>query len=246
MKTPFTCLLLLLWLVSCQDNQKLTFKSTIETTDTCESCAKIKLTIPEAQGNTKLVRTINTALNEEVIHLLTFDEAVVIETKHDAIASFKNGFIALKQKFSDEIPWEASIEAMVTYEDKDRITLVLDSYIFTGGAHGYGSLTYLNFNKRSGEELEQWQLFEDLEHFQNFAEIKFRIQEGIPQDDAINSTGFIFENDVFQLPNNIGFTKEGLQLLYNPYEIASHADGIITLTLPYIEVRNYLAHKLTL
>ena len=51
----------------------------------------------------------------------------------------------------------------------------------------------------------------------------------------------MFENDEFYLPNNIGFTKNGLQLIYNQYEVASYADGPMSITLPYAEIRNYLA-----
>jgi len=119
----------------------------------------------------------------------------------------------------------------------------LNSYLFTGGAHGYTTRTFLNFNKRKGKEIENWELFKDLEHFKNFAEAKFRFQEDIPANNPINSTGFMFEQDEFYLPENIGFTEKGLVLLYNQYEVASYADGAIELVLPYGEVKKYLTKK---
>ena len=42
----------------------------------------------------------------------------------------------------------------------------------------------------------------------------------------------MFEEDRFSLPENLGFTPGGLELLYNPYEVASYADGPISLVLP--------------
>jgi len=246
MKTPFSYLILILWLVSCEEDHKLTFIASKQMDHACADCTKIELMIPEAQGNSKLVRTINTAVNEEVIRLLTFDDTIIIRNPQDAITSFKKGFSELRKKFEDEAPWEAKISAQVSYEDKERITLSLDSYLFTGGAHGYRALTYLNFDKKQEEELEHWQLFKDVAHFEHFAELKFRIQEGIPQNTAINSTGFMFENGIFHLPKNIGFTAEGLLLLYNPYEVASYADGSVPLLIPYEEVTNYLSRKIEL
>ncbi|TFG74190.1 MAG: DUF3298 domain-containing protein, partial [Flavobacteriales bacterium] len=65
----------------------------------------------------------------------------------------------------------------------------------------------------------------------------------IPLDKPINQTGLMFEQDTFYLPENIGFTKDGLQLLYNPYEVASYADGTIVLTLSYQEVGPFLSDK---
>ncbi|MEX0362627.1 MAG: RsiV family protein, partial [Allomuricauda sp.] len=113
-------------------------------------------------------------------------------------------------------------------------------YTFTGGAHGYSAVTFLNFDKIKGQETEQWELFEDEEGFVNYAETKFRIQEGIPQDANINGTGFMFEGDHFHLSENLGYTQDGIQLIYNQYEIASYADGPKILTIPFAEANKYL------
>ena len=138
-------------------------------------------------------------------------------------------------------PWEAKIDGSVVYEDKELLTLQLQSYVFTGGAHGYSAQRFLNFDKKRGVALENWQLFQNREAFEQFVETKFREQEAIPAEASINQTGLMFESDRFYLPENIGFTKEGVKLLYNPYEVASYADGPIVLTLPFNEVRPFLA-----
>ena len=78
----------------------------------------------------------------------------------------------------------------------------------------------------------------------DLAEAKFRSQEKIPATQSINSTGFMFDGEAFYLPENIGFTPKGIQLLYNQYEVASYADGPIILTLPYEEVKEYLTVKI--
>ena len=179
-----------------------------------------------------------------MISLLVHDEEVEASTLTDAIRSFKNGYTELRKLFPDETAvWKAKIAGSVSYEDKNVLTIAMNSYLFTGGAHGYTTRRFLNFDKRKGEEIENWELFKDQKHFKNFAETKFRIQENIPPNHPINSTGFMFEQDKFYLPENIGFTAEGLVLLYNQYEVASYADGAIELVLPYPEIRNYLARK---
>ena len=50
----------------------------------------------------------------------------------------------------------------------------------------------------------------------------------------------MFEGDSFYLPQNIGYTQNGLQLFYEQYEVASYADGPITLTVPYIEIEKFM------
>jgi hypothetical protein len=70
------------------------------------------------------------------------------------------------------------------------------------------------------------------------------MQEKIPEGEPINSTGYMFERDTFYLPQNIGFTQDGVKLLYNEYEVASYADGPVELLLPYKEVKKYLSGRI--
>lgn len=232
----------MLLLSSCGKDENLTFETERHAYTNCSECPVISIEIPRAIEKRKICETVNNALKEEVISLLSYEEDEVIVDIPGALSSFSRGFKDLTNKFPDEaIPWEARIKGEITYESKDLLTIGLSSYIFTGGAHGYGSTRFLNFDKRSGEELESTMLFKNREKFERFAETKFRMQEDIPQEEPINSTGFMFEQDIYYLPENIGFTQEGLKLLYNPYEVASYADGTIELILPYSEVKKYLA-----
>lgn len=245
MKVPIPQILCFLLFLGCNEESKLAFEPLTISDAACNSCPQIGVEIPKALDRTKLADTINTALEEELISLLVFDDGIEASTVAEAIQSFKNGYVELKNLYPDETTgWEAKITGVVSYEDKNIISIALNSYLFTGGAHGYTTHRFLNFNKRKGTEIENWALFKDRKRFEHFAETKFRIQEDIPQNDGINSTGFMFEQDEFHLPENIGFTDKGLVLLYNQYEVASFADGAIELVLPFNEIKNYLTTKI--
>ncbi|MEO9512322.1 MAG: DUF3298 and DUF4163 domain-containing protein [Flavobacteriaceae bacterium] len=241
MKKSGILMLLLLCTLGCENEAKLTFEPLQIHGNACDQCPKVEINIPKALDKTAIAGTINTAMTEEVIALLSFDEEKEISSVADAVASFTRSFEELIERFPDEtVGWEATLDSEVVYEDKNVISLVLNTYTFTGGAHGYGSTTYLNFDKLKGTEFENRELFKDMEGFLKFAESKFRVQETIPQDENINSTGFMFERDTFHLAENIGYTPDGIQLVYNQYEIASYADGPVILTLPYAEINKYL------
>lgn len=245
MKTSITCLVLFLVLISCKKEDKLTFEPLVITQHECADCPEVSISIPNAIEQTKLTRTINRTLKEEIISLLLYDDDLEATTIEEAITSFTHGYTELREEYADETAqWEAKIDGEKVYEDDVLLTIELNTYLFTGGAHGYGSKRFLNFDKKKGTELENWQLFKDLENFQKYAETEFRIKESIPEGKPINSTGFMFERDSFYLPENIGLTKEGLKLLYNQYEVASYADGPIELTLPYSDVKKFLAAKI--
>lgn len=227
--------------IGCKEDRNLIFEPSNFKNESCKNCASITILVPRALGNKKIDEVINTALREEIISILKYDDEVDANSIDSAMESFQSEYIQLRDKFPEEATtWEATINGEVTYENDTILTIRLDYYLFTGGAHGYSSVRFLNFDKEKGKELGNEELFSDIEAFEGLAESKFRIKEKIPNSESINSTGFMFENDVFYLPENIGFTKEGLQLFYEQYEVASYADGPIVLTIPFKEIQKYL------
>mgnify|MGYP001459977929 CR=1 FL=1 len=244
MKRLLFLFLFSLMFVGCKNDNGLVFEPSNFGNVPCENCALVNISIPKAIGNMRLDETINTALREEITFILKYDDEVEASSIDMAIKSFQNAFAKLKEKFPEEsTQWEATINGEVTFENEWILTIRLDYFLFTGGAHGYGSTRFLNFDKTKAVELNNEGLFKDILDFEGFAEAKFRKQEGIPSSESINSTGFMFEEDLFYLPDNMGFTKEGLQLFYEQYEVASYADGPIILTFPFEEIQKFLAQQ---
>jgi hypothetical protein len=229
-------------LLGCTQNESLVFNPVHLNSNPCSMCPEVKIGIPEAKGDSKVAFAINTALREEIISLLSFEDSLEVANIQDAIRSFQLGYEQIRKLYADEpAGWKAEIFGEVSYEDEYLVSIKLQTYIFTGGAHGYGSVRYLNFDKHRGAEMEHWQLFRNEPEFQQFAELKFRQDQNIPQGKSINSTGFMFEDDRFYLPENIGLSAEGLTLYYNQYEVASYADGPIEITLPFGEIDEFLS-----
>lgn len=243
MKKILAAALCLGLLIACETESKLTYEPLKLEGEACEKCPKIDINIPNALDDTPVAKAINRALGEEIISILSFSDGAEIDNVEKAIASFTDSYRELRDKYDYEMPWEATVDGRVVHENDELVCLEVKSYSFTGGAHGYSSTTYLNFDKGKSRELEAGELFRDLKGFEDFAEARFRQRENIPAEGNINATGFMFEGDRFHLPLNIGYTDQGLQLIYNQYEVASYADGPIVLTLPYSEVNPYLKFK---
>ena len=144
------------------------------------------------------------------------------------------------KEFPESVKWEVTIDGSILSRHKEMICIQLDSYMFTGGAHGYNATNFINFNLKSGDELYPSDLIKDINKFALIAEKIFRKQENIPLDKNINSTGFMFENDQFHLPENIGFTENEIILIYNQYEVASYADGQKTIEIPLSQIKELL------
>ncbi|WP_047417175.1 DUF3298 and DUF4163 domain-containing protein [Cellulophaga sp. Hel_I_12] len=245
MKIQILFLLLLISVMGCKNKEEVAYVPLNYESDPCIDCATVAIAIFEFNKETDLGIAVNTALRKEIVRQLNFEGNAENASIEEAIAAFKKEFQDLRDMYPEEsIDWEAIIKSEITYENKDVLTIQLDTYIFTGGAHGHSTLRFLNFNKKKNELFENWELFKEIDDFEHFAETKFKIQEDIPQNSEINSTGFMFEGERFYLPNNLGFTKKGVQLIYNQYEIASYADGPIFMTLPYTEIESFLSVKI--
>ncbi len=243
MKFPIACcLFLVLICLGCKKDTNISLEPLLLVGDPCKECPEVRIEIPKAVKKDRISMAVNTALKEEIIFLLNFNDQADAATIEEAITGFTRDYSDISPLFLDEHGgWEARIKGEVSYEDPQMLTIKLDSYLYTGGAHGYEATRFLNFNKRKGTELQDWELFADRKDFLRYAELKFRKQEHIPEGKPINSTGYMFERDTFYLPENIGFTPEGVKLLYNQYEVASFAEGTVELVLPYKEVTKYLS-----
>lgn len=224
--------ILLLSLCSCREEQTLGMLPMTYTQET----PRVQLQIPQADTTLQLGRAINMALQDEVISLLAFDEAVDIQSIPEAVSSFSAGYTELIENFEGTPEWEAMIAADLSYEDAHLLSIRMQSYLFTGGAHGFEEVRYLNFDKRRGRVIEGINMFANYAPVLTLAEEMFRMAQAIPAGGDINSTGFMFEGDQFYLPETIGFDSHGMVLHYNQYEVSSYADGPITITLPWAEV----------
>jgi hypothetical protein len=241
MKNTFFLLLFLL-LASCASDTGLEMRPLEFSGEICDTCPVVRVSIPEAVNGHQLGRNVNTAIREEILELLDYDEERDAQDIPGAIAAFQQGFQQMQREFPEELTgWEASVKAFKSYEDSNVLSIQMDTYIFTGGAHGYPATTYLNFSKKTGEELDAEELFAEPGAFSEFAEAAFRKQYDIAPEAPINSTGFMFDENGFSLPQNIGLTTEGLILHYNPYEAASYADGALILRFPLSGVSSYMA-----
>lgn len=239
--------LILLLCVSCSkelDFENQSFEKTT-TLDCAQNCPNIQLEIPVAKNVDIISDSINKTIFAAVKSIVDFGDKPNNSNNYEQLTnSFIQAYEKLKKDFpKDHFGWEAKIEGKVKYSSENILNIEIDHYTFTGGAHGYAGLRSLIFDPKTGKKIENEKLFKNWELFKVFAEIKFRNKFKIPKDQPINSTGMFFENDIFQVAQNIFFTDEGILLHYNPYEIAAYVDGSRDLLIKYDEANDYLITK---
>ncbi|WP_378180707.1 DUF3298 domain-containing protein [Aquimarina sp. SS2-1] len=210
----------------------------------CEvtDCVITEIFLLESVSEDKISKDINQLIEKTAISILNIEEDNSITTVEKAVQNFNNSYQEIKKEFPEEImPYEVSIHCDISFQNANILSVIIDSYLFAGGAHGSGNSTYLNIDPKTGKSIENQKMIKDINQFSTFVEKKFRKTHSIPENASINSTGFFFENDIFSLPINIGLTDTHIILLYNQYEISSYAEGPIELKLDKQEVKDYFA-----
>ncbi|TSE06359.1 DUF3298 and DUF4163 domain-containing protein [Aquimarina algiphila] len=250
--TRFTFIYFLLIFIvfySCNNKESFTFEKENFTVDDlldCKvvDCASLEINLLKVIDDSQISTTINKEIEHVACSILNIGEQTSQETLKEAAHQFNTSYQEISEEFPDEtVPYEASINCELGFQCKGLLSVVMDSYVFTGGAHGYGSISYINIDTKSGKRIANKSLFKDYDAFVSYAEKVFRTQHKIPEEESINSTGFFFENDVFTLPENIGFTDKEVVLYYNQYEINSYAEGPVELKLNKEEVLSFFAIK---
>jgi hypothetical protein len=232
LKTKFLALLLVLILFSCEE---VTLVNFTETNNIYNENAIIELNIPKAEGTSTKAQAINKVVENHIANMLVFLEEPSDTLQLDyAIENFDSEYKSFKDGFGESaMVWDASFDGEVTYQSPMLISIAINSYINSGGAHGNLNVTFFNFDASTGELLQFDDLFNDKGGLKEIVKTHF-------EEETKGSEINYFFGEPFSLPANIGFNDEGIVCFYNVYEIASYADGITEFTVPFEDVEAYL------
>lgn len=239
MKHLFSIVVFLLVLTSCDSEFKPATFNSISIEKKFE--ADISVIYDNATGKSELSKAINESVERAIVSTLNSSE-----TKSDlnsALEDFNTEFINFKKDFPEDIEpvWELNIETEKTYQSEDIITIAISTYEFKGGAHGNDKIKFLNLDAKSGEVLNQSDIINNLNEFKTLAQSYF-IKSLETEDKGLKMEDFFF-GEPFQLPENIGYSEDGLVLLYNIYEVASYDRGYTEFVIPFEDVEPFLNYN---
>lgn len=140
----------------------------------------------------------------------------------DCAADFEDNADMMKWSSENEIKLETSNPKFITYK--------VETYDYTGGAHGNGLSRHFCFDAQTGEKVTWKKVFKGSSAAQMMAMIKRELKRQA-QLDSFND---------FHLPEFVAFGDKGLYVEYDHYEIACYADGAPSCTLPYSKISAHL------
>lgn len=140
------------------------------------------------------------------------------------------------------VNWEINNELTVEHNTPELLTVKYQTYQYTGGAHGNGSQLFFNLDPATGQTYRLQDFLTEPEYgdsLNSIAEVAFRERYDIGNQ-SLKSAGYWFQNNEFKLNDNFTITEEGLNFLFNAYEITSYAAGTPELFIPWQSIEGII------
>ena len=238
-KFPFVTIFLicLVAIMSCADEKSSALFNEVNiTTDSNEI---VDIYIPRAIGDNLVSEKINTKIDALIMASLNVGDSETNPpaTLDESINNFNKEYLNFQAQFPESpMVWEAQIDGELSYLSDAIISIAITNYQNTGGAHGNLVISFLNFDRNTGDIISNHNLFSNLNAFQDIARTYFF-------NEIADKKENYFDPNNFALPENIGFDDDGLILLYNTYEIAPYSSGLTEIHIPFDEIDSLLTFK---
>lgn len=136
--------------------------------------------------------------------------------------------------------YEKTIRNTILFNRGNVISQVINTYQYTGGAHGLSSTQGLNLDLSTGSPIR----YEDVFYQNDEKDISALILSYLlakykaNNQDELETMGFMF--DELQPSRNFVVNDQGITFIYGQYELGAYALGIIELFIPYYYIYMYM------
>lgn len=156
-----------------------------------------------------------------------------------AADSFMAQYVQMRKEFPESPQyWYLEQSVSASLDAPKIITLASGNSSYMGGAHPNSYLLYYNISKETGDTISLSNIFTQgfEKKLNELVDASFRKANNLKPDDNLSEKGGLFENKI-AFNYNFNINKDGsITFYYNPYEIASYAQGPIEITLTKEEI----------
>lgn len=136
------------------------------------------------------------------------------------------------------LSWEDRINGYFSGRWGHYVSYMVEYYNFRGGAHGINTMTPIIFDVRTGEVVPEEEFFADNYRTPVAGCIQAHLDEALEGDEE--SIAAIFEPDLVGPNGNYEITKDGVTWYYQPYDIAPYSVGVISVSVPWKELKEWV------
>ena len=134
--------------------------------------------------------------------------------------------------------WEDRLTGAFQAKYKNYMNYLVSYYSFRGGAHGIQTLSQIVFDAKTGEQVHEADLFAPGYEEPVAQLLRMAVKSAMEQEDP----------ELMQLVNleevspngNFSLHEDGVEWLFQPYEVGPYALGIVSATLTWEDLRPFM------
>ena len=182
---------------------------------------------------------------EDGILNAAFDMEEILGTVEETVTRYEDN---LKDEYFNEYEGDEGDSGVRTWEDHvngyfsgrygNFLSYMVEFYGFRGGAHGINTMTPVVFDRKTGDIVPEEVFFADGYREPVAALIQAHLPDALEGDEE--ALAAVFEPTLLG-PNGLyEVTKDGVTWYYQPYDIAPYYLGVISITVPWKELKPYI------
>lgn len=163
----------------------------------------------------------------------------------DICKAFFNSYILATEGIENlgntaSFSWENKYLMYPQFNENNLLSIRLDKYVFTGGAHGLTITDFANISLADGSILNMDDIFASgySRQLDELLNRKLRIMNGIQEGEMLSTSGFF--TDTISNPGRFYINHNGIGFIYNVYEIAPYSTGSTELFFTFDELKGIL------
>lgn len=137
---------------------------------------------------------------------------------------------------SDDYGYEDTRILHILTNTQNLLTVAFSTSEYTGGAHGLFGVSYLSIDKRNGTAVTEKTLFKSDYKNKLSSLIQGVIADRNSSQDEDEHIGLLVDLLEVKANQNFYLSENGLVYVYNIYEIAPYAQGLVEIILPYKDI----------
>ena len=140
-----------------------------------------------------------------------------------------------KEGMAGTFTWEDHVNGYFSGRYKQYESYMVEVYSDRGGAHGINTMTPVVFDRKTGDVVPEEVFFADGYREPVAALLQAHLPEALEGDQealaAFSDPGLVVPNGVYEV------AKDGVTWYYQPYVIAPFSVGVISITVPWNELK---------
>lgn len=211
-----------------------------------KECAWVEVTYPMiTSAHGKLKSVVNASVVEEIFGKgpRPKDDRMISRWLANGAASLARDRRKCRECNS---PWFDQSRVEVETNMPFAFTISMKRAWYHGTDHPYELTGFVNYHPVTAREIRLPDMLKlgGILQLEKIAERLFRKRKELSPQASLREAGFFYDSDRFHLSENFALYDTELMLYYNLYEIATYADGITVITIPYRDIRHLLRPEL--